>query len=589
VSPNAAAVEADFRSRLALRQGAADRHLRRFRTLAAWRSVTVGLIIAIALLSEKEQTATRALLLLVPAAAAVLFMFGRRRAARAWEQAMRAANYYADRLACVAGDWAGRGDTGTRYLDENHPCAVDLDLFGPGSLYQRLAAARTTPGQDKLADWLCTPADADLVRARQAAIIELRARLDLQEELAVRGGAIPGYLTALADWHRTPAVALPRGTRAAIVLVPVAALVLCTLGVVLGSGAALVAALVVQVALTVILDRHAGHVIRPIERARPVLLPLAHLIARLERERFTAPLLVQQVAVLRSAPRRLAMLDRLCGFAIPATLLGCRPLIAQRFDRWRQKNDLDRWLGSVGTLEALAALAIYTHENPDAIFPEVAPEPIGFVAEALGHPLLPSDRCVGNDVTLTGERQLLMVSGSNMAGKSTLLRGVGVNVVLALAGAPVRARRMRLGRCVVGATLRVQDSLRAGRSRFYAEALRVRQLLELAGGPVPLLFLLDELFQGTSSHDREVGAEAVLRRLVERGAFGLVTTHDLALTEVADRLAPRAANVHFEDHTTDGRLAFDYSLRDGVVPSSNGLALLRAVGIEVGLSDGKKK
>jgi DNA mismatch repair ATPase MutS len=168
-----------------------------------------------------------------------------------------------------------------------------------------------------------------------------------------------------------------------------------------------------------------------------------------------------------------------------------------------------------------------------------------------------------------------------MSGKSTLLRTVGVNAVLALAGAPVRARRLRLSPLAVGATLRVGDSLREGRSRFFAEALRVRRLLDLAAGPVPLLFLLDEIFQGTNSCDRRAGAEAVLRRLLDRGAVGLVTTHDLALTEIAGLLAPRAANVHFADGFSDGALSFDYRLRPGVVPASNGLAVLRAVGIEV--------
>jgi DNA mismatch repair ATPase MutS len=177
--------------------------------------------------------------------------------------------------------------------------------------------------------------------------------------------------------------------------------------------------------------------------------------------------------------------------------------------------------------------------------------------------------------------QLLVVSGSNMSGKSTLLRTVGVNAVLALAGAPVRARRLRLAPLVVGATLRVEDSLQEGRSRFYAEVLRVRQLLELARGPVPLLFLLDELFSGTNSDDRRVGAEAVVRRLLDAGAVGLVTTHDLALTGIAERLAPRSANVHFEDRFEGGVMTFDYRMRPGVVQSSNGLALMRAVGIEV--------
>jgi DNA mismatch repair ATPase MutS len=168
-----------------------------------------------------------------------------------------------------------------------------------------------------------------------------------------------------------------------------------------------------------------------------------------------------------------------------------------------------------------------------------------------------------------------------MSGKSTLLRTVGANAVLALAGAPVRAKRLCLSSLTLGATLRIQDSLQAGRSRFYAEVARVRQLLDLAKGPVPLLFLLDELFSGTNSNDRRLGAEAVVRTLLDCRAIGLVTTHDLALTHLADQLAPRAVNVHFADHFADGQMTFDYRMRPGVCPSSNGLALMRAVGIVV--------
>jgi DNA mismatch repair ATPase MutS len=171
-----------------------------------------------------------------------------------------------------------------------------------------------------------------------------------------------------------------------------------------------------------------------------------------------------------------------------------------------------------------------------------------------------------------------------MSGKSTLLRTVGINAVLALAGAPVRARRLQLSMLAVGATLRIQDSLQAGRSRFYAEITRVRQLVDAASGPTPLLFLFDELFHGTNSHDRCVGAESVIRGLLDRGAIGLVTTHDLALALVADRLAPRAANVHFEDQLVDGRMHFDYRMRAGVVQHSNALALMRAIGLDVGNS-----
>jgi DNA mismatch repair ATPase MutS len=168
-----------------------------------------------------------------------------------------------------------------------------------------------------------------------------------------------------------------------------------------------------------------------------------------------------------------------------------------------------------------------------------------------------------------------------MSGKSTLLRTVGVTAVMALAGAPVRAARLRVTPLAVGATLRIQDSLQAGRSRFYAEITRVRQLVDRARGPLPLLFLFDELFHGTNSHDRRVGAEAVVRGLVEKGAIGLVTTHDLVLAQIAENLRPAATNVHFADQLVDGKMTFDYRMRDGVVEHSNALALMRAVGLDV--------
>ncbi len=181
-----------------------------------------------------------------------------------------------------------------------------------------------------------------------------------------------------------------------------------------------------------------------------------------------------------------------------------------------------------------------------------------FEAEALGHPLVPEARFVRNDVALGGATRVLIVSGSNMSGKSTLLRAVGANAVLALAGAPVRAARLRLSPLALGATLRIQDSLQEGTSRFYAELVRLRDLVRIAEGPVPLLFLLDEILHGTNSHDRRLGAAAVVRGLLERGAIGLVTTHDLALSEVADDPAIRAVNVHFEDRLEDGKMVFDY-------------------------------
>ncbi len=201
-----------------------------------------------------------------------------------------------------------------------------------------------------------------------------------------------------------------------------------------------------------------------------------------------------------------------------------------------------------------------------------------FDGDAVGHPLIPDDRRVANDVRIGGEPRLLIVSGSNMSGKSTLLRSIGVNTLLALAGAPVCASRLRVSPMSVGASISLNDSLQEGASRFYAEILRIRDILRT---PPPLLFLLDEVLGGTNSHDRRIGAEAIIRSLVARGAIGLATTHDLALAQIAEELSPRAANVHFEDEIKDGLVTFDYRMRPGVVTKSNALELMRAVGIEV--------
>jgi DNA mismatch repair ATPase MutS len=209
-------------------------------------------------------------------------------------------------------------------------------------------------------------------------------------------------------------------------------------------------------------------------------------------------------------------------------------------------------------------------------------------AVALSHPLIPAERAVANDVRLGGDApHVWLVSGSNMSGKSTWLRTIGINVVLAQAGAPVRAKRLRLSPLQVGATLRIQDSLQAGQSRFFAEITRLSEIVAMARRHAdetvapPVLFLLDEVLAGTNSHDRRIGAESIVRGLIGLGAIGLVTTHDLALTGAVDALGRLAANVHFEDRFEDGVLHFDYRLRDGIVRTSNALALMRSVGLDV--------
>jgi DNA mismatch repair ATPase MutS len=350
-----------------------------------------------------------------------------------------------------------------------------------------------------------------------------------------------------------------------------------------------------------------GAVLGGVARPAAELDVLAGLLARLERERFDDD---ARLAALRAAlgghagqaghgaaSRRIVRLRHLAArlewaanqfFAPIAFLLQWTPLHADAVERWRARHGkaVRSWLEAVAELEALSSIAGYAWEHPDDPYPEIVDPAAGRTARlegrALRHPLVPAAACVPNDVVLGASPRVLLVSGSNMSGKSTYLRTVGVNAVLALAGAPVRAESLSLTPLAIGATLRIQDSLQAGKSRFYAEITRLKALMDLAAGPVPLLFLLDEILHGTNSHDRRIGAEALVRGLVARGAIGLVTTHDLALTELAALgEAGALANAHFEDQVKDGEIVFDYRLRPGVVTHSNALALMKAVGLEV--------
>ena len=257
-------------------------------------------------------------------------------------------------------------------------------------------------------------------------------------------------------------------------------------------------------------------------------------------------------------------------------------------ETWRRHwgKHMRSWVNVAAEMEALLSLASYSFEHPADLFPEFVPESSAqenalFAGENLGHPLIAEVKCVRNSVRLDAETRVLLVSGSNMSGKSTLLRTIGINAVLAMAGAPVRAKSLRLTPLAVGTSIRRNDSLQEGRSGFYTEILQIRRVFELTEKPAPLLFLFDELLEGTNSKDRRIGADGLLKALLKRGAIGAVTTHDLALTEIAASAGAVVRNMHFEDQVKDGKMAFDYRLRDGVVAKSNAIELMRLMGFEI--------
>jgi hypothetical protein len=583
--------EAEYAHRLVERRALEFRLAEKHWRLSRGRNAFLALIVAVAWLAEKERLLP--LLLVFPVVVFTVSVIWRSHVRRAWRRATNAVAFYQRRLVCLGDRWAGGGEPGTRYLNEAHPYALDLDLFGNGGLFERLCLDGAQLGHDTLAAWLCSAASAQEVRDRQAAVTELRSRLDLREDLALLGADAPSRpdLAALMNCSPADTSVGSRGIRLAasslVAVVLTTFLGLCAFGT---GPFPLLVAILVEVGFALWLRGRIRPILQRVEGKSGELRFFSAVLARLERERFESPRLNQLRAEFDStvspASSHVARLGRLIS---PLTLTPLIPFFlgatqfALAIATWRQRNGAAavHWLSAVQEIESLCALAAYAYENPSDPFPELVEKGPHFEAEELGHPLLPRGRCVPNSLRLDGKLNVLVVSGSNMSGKSTLLRTVGANIVLALAGAPVRAKRLCLSPLVLGATLRVQDSLQAGRSRFYAEVARVRQLLDLAKGPLPLLFLFDELFSGTNSNDRRLGAVAVVRTLLDSGAIGLLTTHDLALTQLADLLAPRVANVHFMDQFTDGQMTFDYRMRPGVCPSSNGLALMRAVGIVV--------
>jgi DNA mismatch repair ATPase MutS len=250
-------------------------------------------------------------------------------------------------------------------------------------------------------------------------------------------------------------------------------------------------------------------------------------------------------------------------------------------ESWQQEfgPHIRGWLEAVGEFEALLSLASYSFEHPDDVFPEFVEHGPLFEAKEITHPLLPAGVAVRNDVKLDGGIQLMVLSGPNMAGKSTFIRCLGVNAVLAQCGAPVRARSLRLSPLAVAASICVLDSLSGGTSRFYAEIRRLKVAEDLSAGPIPVFFLMDELLSGTNSHDRLEGTKLVVKSLIDHGAIGIVSTHDLALAEIPATMDGRAVNCHFEDQLEDGKLIFDYKLQSGVVKTSNALELMRSIGL----------
>ncbi|HEY2821917.1 MAG TPA: hypothetical protein VGJ06_12815 [Candidatus Acidoferrum sp.] len=565
----------------------------------------------------------------IPIAAYFILSWIHQHVIRARTRAETAAAMYRRGIARIEDRWAGTGQTGDRFRDREHVYAADLDLFGRGCLFELLSTARLPMGESELAAWLKTPAPRAAILERQKLVAELRDKLDLQRDLGVMGEEVrtrlnPESLVGWAEGKRE----MPGGFwHFAAILLALAFIATSVWSIANLNEWPVLCVLVLEILFRRALYHRAHHVNEGISCNAEGLLLFADVLQRLEAEKFSSARLQSFVAELKRdgvdasrSIRRLAQIEywidahhSLIGHLIELPLLySIQVAFVAEWWRRRYGSRMRAIVAIVGEIEALISLATYSYEHPADPFPQFVEMPVARPTDStppafvdgveLGHPLIAAAKNIRNSVLLDDSRRVLLVSGSNMSGKSTLLRAVGINTVLAMAGAPVRAKSLRLSPLQVGTRIHSSDSLQEGRSTFFAEILHIRRVFDLAGdkrigGQVavsgsatalvsqqekrPLLFLFDELLEGTNSKDRRIGAERLIQGLLERGAIGIVTTHDLALTEITAAVGDVIRNVHFEDQVEGGEMHFDYRLRDGVVAKSNAIALMRIIGLDM--------
>ena len=549
-------------------------------------------------------------------------------------------------LSRVADTYEGLPDRGDKFAPEQHPYAKDLDLFGQRSLFQLLVTAETAAGQRALAEWLLAGASAKTVAERQEAARELAKRPDLREDLAVlarqaRAKMPPDVLFA---WGEAKGAFEAEGASplaiSARFLAPIT-VTLAILGWTLGPsmGLARHAWLLTMAIQLVAVLRTGVATERSLAAAASREEPLGRfspVFRRIEETTFESALLTRcRTALLgangdhantsgneahpaSSASAAMSRLQTILSFA-DLRHAGIFHLLIHLFTLWdlwcavaleawraRHGRRIRQWIEALATLEALASLATFAFEHPAYVFPEVSEGPPRFAADSLGHPLLPGARRVVNSVAFAkrdgssrgaadpaepakqgkfneaNAPQALLITGSNMSGKSTMLRSIGTNAVLALAGAPVCATRLAMTTLDVRTSMRITDSLEQGVSHFYAELSRLKEITAASDAGSPVLFLLDEVLHGTNSRERQIGAKAVVKHLLAAGAIGAVSSHDLGLATLEEETRGDVKNAHFEEHVEGETMAFDYLLKPGVVTTTNALRLMRVVGLPIG-------
>ena len=494
-------------------------------------------------------------------------------------------------------------ENGNAYLDPNHPYALDLDLFGPYSFFQHTNRTTTILGQQRLANCLLQPVDKPTIVRRQEAIAELHPLLDWRQDFQAIGMNTKdelSHIDALKFWLDQPAfVSNSLLLKASLWVIPIWTMLFgifiapynpwyITLSCLIPAG------LILQNTLKKVNKIHAMTA-----KAGSLLEYYGSLIGHIENHPFQSDLLANlQKAFTNNDQKASTSIKKLAyiieqlnvrynAFAIFLNLFGLWDLQwIIRLERWqaKHKTQLFKWFESMAAFEALISLSTIYYNNPDWTFPSIHPSP-ELMANEVGHPLIPSHKRVNNDFRMPLEAHIKLVTGSNMAGKSTFLRTIGLNIVLAMIGAPVCAKRFELPLLFPYTSMRTQDALHESTSSFFAELKRLKFIIEAVEAPDQLFkpyFLLDEILKGTNSKDRHTGGKALIKQLIASQGSGMIATHDLELGVLEHQYNGAIENLCMEVDIIDNQLHFDYKIKKGVSQSFNATLLMQNMGINIG-------
>jgi hypothetical protein len=492
-------------------------------------------------------------------------------------------------------------EDGKAHLQSDHFYANDLDIFGPASLFQFTNRTVSEMGSAQLASWLLHPASTEEIGLRQKAVAELSDKIDEWQELQAFGKSssisIGGY-QRLKRWMQSPQVFTSPVLQWIRWILPLIS-VSVTIATIAGffSTNIFYSTMLMMFIVAGWLEKNIKGIHDQLGKMVGELDTLSKSVAQIENMHFESEMLRQLQSSYNQGSHQASrniralkkILDRLdlrlnIVLAVPLNLLflwNFQQTLA--LEKWKNQHDadIDQWFFNLGILEAIGSFAVMKFNHPAFVFPAINPQHFQIHASQMGHPLIAADKRVDNNIDIDPGEFIMLITGSNMAGKSTYLRTVGVNTVLAMAGAPVCAKSFSISNIQLLSSMRIADNLQESTSTFYAELKKLKAIIEKVNAGEKVFILLDEILRGTNSLDRHAGSEALIKQLIKQKATALIATHDLGLAELEKEFPQALENFHFDVQVNGEELFFDYQLKPGICTSMNASILMKKIGIEL--------